>query len=394
MESDLASAIALDLNQIDADQFRTPEKRIGQQLASPIAPLPADEFLPLSQKFSLSPLNDEELSISASELLYSELSDQKELLVKAQQEARDYKLKCEALLSTLTESKKRQREEARAELARANEVRPDEAPKKKPSPEPKPNAVPKPTKAPVPVVQPAAKAAPRPPVPTASVACHSDDDVPAPDPQPVKLDFEFKKPYETLHSILCAYKAKQIIPGSTELPFDLCASMCKEEADNVKKWSPDTCATYHKALISALKLVYPNKVKSWFDKPFLRNPTSTAVYWARVLTRRSEIWQAAADRRAATTLPPPHQEPLKDRIRRRIAERKAERLNSLSVSFRSSKARSFSSPPPKASVSLSSDSDEPSATVIDLSQSPAASSSSNTSPASSDSPPKAAPHPK
>ena len=159
---------------------------------------------------------------------------------------------------------------------------------------------------------------------------------------------------------------------------------------------------FHKPVLAALKLVYPNKVDAWFKKPFLRDPAGAAKYWSKVLVRRSEIWYAAAKRKAAESLPPPFQEPLKDRIRRKIAERKAARVNSLSVSFRrsASKAPLKSLPPEPAGLGLSSDSDEPSAHVIDLSQSPAASSAStpssvsSASSASSNSAPKAAPHPK
>lgn len=389
------------MNRVDGDPFKTPQKHAGIQPDTLNTPSPADEFLPLSQKFSLSPLHDEEVSASASELLYSELTEKNQLLKRAQEEAREYKLKCEALLSSLSESKKRQRDDAKAVNAAASEARPDEAPKKKHSPDNKSDVERPSVPPPVPVAPPTLKPADPKPAVDAPSGCQSDDEVPAPDQRPPQIDFVFQKPYERLHSILCAHKARVIIPGSTELPFDLCALMCKEEAHNVEKWSTQTCVDYHKAVISALGLVYPNKIKSWFDKPFLKNPKSAAKYWCRVLSRRAEIWQAAADREAANSLPPPHQEPLRDRIRRKIAERKAKRINSLSVAFTpsASKSRSVESTP-KPTIGLSSDSDEASATVIDLSQSPAPSAasapscSSSASTVSSDTPPKAAPHPK
>ena len=397
----LASAIAHDLDRIDGDSFRTPPKSNNAQPALADTPFSASEFLPLSQKLSLSPLHDEEVSASASELLYSELTEKSELLKRAQNEAREYKLKCEALLSSLSESKKRQRDDARAARGAAGGTGPDEAPKKKHSPENKLPAEAPPAPSPAPVAPPPMlPAKPKASALEPSVS-HSDDEVPAPHQQPPQIDFEFEKPYERLHSILCAYKARQIMPGSAELPFDLCALMCKEEVENVKHWSTSTCASYHAAVISALGLVYPNKIKSWYDKPFLKSPRGTAKYWCTVLSRRAEIWQVAADRKAANSLPPPHQEPLRDRIRRKIAERKAERINSLSVSFTPSASKSHPvKPARKPSTGLSSDSDEPSATVIDLSQSPAPSSASvpsssaSASSASTDSPPKTAPHPK
>ena len=387
---ELAAQISEDLDREDVDSFVTPTKSVGSEPMAGHEPLSEDAFLPLSQRLSLSPLHDEEVSASASELLYSELSDKKseldqknKLLEEAQQQVREYKLKCDALLSSLSVSKKRVREEPQGRLPEAHA---DAAPRKKPSPE-------HPPKVPTPVPQKVADAA--------TPHNISDDEVPLPSPSPVVLDFKFSKPYERLHSLLCAYKAKQVIPGSTELPFDLCALMCKEEAEAVEKWSRKTCAEFHKPVLAALKLVYPNKVDAWFKKPFLRDPAGAAKYWSKVLVRRSEIWYAAAKRKAAESLPPPFQEPLKDRIRRKIAERKAARVNSLSVSFRRSASKApLKSLPPEPTLGLSSDSDEPSANVIDLSQSPAASSAStpssvsSASSASSNSAPKAAPHPK
>ena len=388
---ELAAQISEDLDREDPDSFVTPTKSVGAEPMDDQEPLSEEAFLPLSQKLSLSPLHDEEVSASASELLYSELSDKKseldqksKLLEEAHEQVREYKLKCEALASSLSASKKRQREEAQGRLPEAHA---DAAPRKKPSPEHAP-------KVPKPVAQKAAD--------VAAPANLSDDEVPPPTPKPVVLDFKFANPYERLQSILCAYKAKQVIPGSDELPFDLCALIVKEEADAVEKWSKRTCSEFHEPVIAALKLVYPNKVDAWFKKPFLCSPTGAAMYWAKVLIRRSEIWSAAAERKAAQSLPPPFQEPLKERIRRKIAERKAARVNSLSVSFRRSASKApVKTPPPKPTgVGMSSDSDEPSAHVIDLSQSPAASSASapscpsSASSASTGSPPKAAPHPK
>ena len=319
--AELAAGISIDLENLDS--FETPEKSSDSFQLEGSEELPDEALFPFSQKLSLTPLHDEEVSASASELLYSELTDKKselnvknKLLQKAQQEIHEYKLKCDALLSTLAESKKRPRETPRTPVPVAEPVLEDEAPKKKPSPTPSCEAKPRSDKPP--------------PGPS------SDDDVPPPAPKAVSSPAPVTcKEYEKLQSILCAYKAKKIIPGSPALPFDLCAIMCKEEADLVSGWAAATCAMYHEALLSALKLVYPNKVKEWFNKPFLRSPLGTAKYWVRVLTRRSEIWQTAAHKAeapaAAAFATPP--ESLKQRIRRRIAERRAVRLNRLQGLF-------------------------------------------------------------
>ena len=285
---ELAAQISEDLDREDANSFVTPTKSVGAEPMDDQEPLSEEAFLPLSQKLSLSPLHDEEVSASASELLYSELSDKKseldqksKLLKEAQEQVRDYKLKCEALMSSLSASKKRQREEAQGRLPEAHA---DAAPRKKPSPEHAP-------KVPKPVAQKAADAA--------APANLSDDEVPPPTPKPVALDFKFANPYERLQSILCAYKAKQVIPGSDELPFDLCALIVKEEADAVEKWSKRTCSEFHEPVIAALKLVYPNKVDAWFEKPFLCSPTGAAKYWSKVLSddRKSGPLQLKGRRR-------------------------------------------------------------------------------------------------
>lgn len=358
----------MDLESQFPDDFATPVKSLAPASADKSDALKDEKLFPFSQKLSLTPLHDEEVSVSASELLSSELSDRKselteknKLLRRAQEEVREYKLKCDALLSTLAESKKRQRDEPRTPGSATTPPSVDEAPKKKPSPPP-------PAKAETPSKEPPA-------------AQLSGDEVPPPAPQPVPPNPpKVCKEYERLQSILCAYKAKTVVPGSSGLPFDICALMCKEEADLVKGWSASTCAMYHKALISALKLVYPNKMEAWYDKPFLRSPLGTAKYWARVVTRRAEIWQIAADKAAAAFATPPESQ--KQRIRRRIAERKAQRLSTLQVACSRSPPRNVLPPPlpaRKARSGLSSDSDEASAAVIDLSQSPPASSSSSAS---------------
>ena len=198
--------------------------------------LDEDSFIPLSQKLSLSPLHDESVAASASELLYADLTEKTRLLELAQKEAKEYKVKCQALKSSLSAAKKRQRPQA-PQVTPVPAVDPDAAPKKRPSPssdDPKVNAAPK--------------------VPSAD---ESDDDVPPPEPpalQPVAK--ERARPFQLLGSILCGYKDEQVVPGSEELPFDLCAELCKEEASEVSAWDPPTCKRMHNAVLSALKLVY------------------------------------------------------------------------------------------------------------------------------------------
>ena len=89
-ESALASALSHDLCQLGENPFQTPDKATSEHRQSPDQLLSPTEFIPLSQKVSFSPMLDESLSASASELLYSELTEKNELLKKAQSEAREY----------------------------------------------------------------------------------------------------------------------------------------------------------------------------------------------------------------------------------------------------------------------------------------------------------------
>ena len=198
--------------------------------------LDEDPFIPLSRKISLSPLHDESVAASASELLYADLTEKTRLLELAQKEAEEYKMKCNALKSSLSAAKKRQRPQA-PPATPVPAVHPDAAPKKRPSPssdEPKADVAPdKPS------------------------ANESDDEVPPPEPPALQpLAKERARPFQLLGSILCGYKDEQVTPGSEELPFDLCAELCKEEASEVSAWDLPTCKRMHEAVLSALKLVY------------------------------------------------------------------------------------------------------------------------------------------
>ena len=330
--------------------------------------LDEDSFVPLGQKLSLSPLHNESVAASASELLYSELTEKTRLLELAKQEAQEFKSKCLALKSSLSAVKKRQRQDAQP-VTPEPAVDPDAAPKKKPSPS---NDEPKAGLAPAELP-----------------ANESDDEVPPPEPpalQPVAK--ECVRPFQLLGSILCGYKDDKVVPGSEELPFDLCAELCKEEASEVSAWDPATCKRMHEAVLSALRLVYPHKKDAWFSRPFLVSPSGAAKYWSRVLMRRCEIWTAAAKKVAAL-----HRESLEQRIRRKINERRMARMKSLSKGALAITPDPYKTPVRKQHPGLSSDSDDDHQPVIDLSQSPAASSSGSSASASV-SPPKAAPHPK
>ena len=110
--------------------------------------LDEEQFFPLSQKISMSPIIDESVAASASELLFSELSEKTKLLKLVQKEAQEYKLKYQALMSANSAARKRQRDMVPPQ-ASASMDSPDEAPKKKHSPDvPKAPDMPEPGKQP------------------------------------------------------------------------------------------------------------------------------------------------------------------------------------------------------------------------------------------------------
>ena len=331
-----------------------------------------ENFLPFSQKDDLPPPIEESVAASASELLFSELTEKTKQLELAKKEALEYKLKYDALMSASSSSKKRQRSAVPPQAAAAA-IEPDEAPKKKPSPD-------------VP------KAPPKHEVPKQSLS-DSDDEVPPPEPPPLAS----KQPaaaandarlFDQLNSVLCAYKDNKIKPGSPELSFEVCAELCREEAESVAAWKPSTRKRMHRAVISALRLVYPHKKDSWFQSPFLLSPSGTAKYWSRVLVRRADIWKTAAE--SAKSL---HRESLQQKIRRKINERRQSRIKSLSRSAAAASNDPFKTPVRASRSVLSSDSDDEPHKVIDLSKSPAEASSKSAGAAAADASPKLAPAP-
>ena len=328
--------------------------------------------IPLAQPNPVLHEDAEALSTSASEILFAELSEKTELLKIAQVKAEEYKSRCDALASKLSASKKRQRDESSSRSAQLNPSA-DVNPKKKASPE---------------TAESTTSVVPPKPLPVGAFAQDSDDDVPMPGSSskspPEKPN---NRLFESLQSILCGYKDKKICPGSKNLPFEICAEMCKEEADEMLKWNLADKRRMHKSVLSAIRLVYPNKKESWYSSQFLLNPAGAAQYWSRVLLRRAEIWRAAANRSAApaSTARP---KSLKEKIREKIAQRRASRIRNLLPPPASAPADDpFKTPIcRKKSVLSSSESDDDERRVIDLSISPSAASASSSDKAKSPSP--------
>ena len=313
---------------------------------------------------------------SASELLLSDLSEKTKLLQIAREEARRYKIKCEALASKIKSSKKRPREPVRASNPASVAVEEDAAPAKKPSPNNKTRLIPYDL--------------------TSGSESSSDDDEVPPPAGPTEKPVATAKPklFLQLNSLLCAYKDGKVKPGSAELPFDICAELCKEEAQAVSLWDSATRKRFHPHIISALRVVYPNKVDSWFKSAFLTSPTGATKYWTKVLTRRAEIWEAAA-RKAAANKQISQIKSLKDKIRAKIEQRRNSRLGFMSAPVpRNSQSDPFRTPERHITLGLSSDSDDSTRAVIDLSASPPTKSVSSSGKTSTESPPKMAPAPK
>ena len=320
------------------------------------------------------------VSASASELLFEDLSEKTRLLKIAEKQAGDYKKKCEALSAELASAKKRNRDAAQID---ANPISDTEAevPRKKRSP-------PESSAASIPAAPPSRPTSKKRPsrkklasragtISGGKTTDNSDDDVPAPGiparPTPAK-----GREFEMLHSVLCAYKDDsntEMVPGSPDLPYELCAELCRDEVDAISRWSKAEKSRFHPAIISALHLVYKNKKPEWFKSKFLSSQDQTAKYWSQVLTRRSEIWDAAAARASAVlanaaiaTIS------LKERIRQKIKERKQGKIAELKVSAPSAGKRSSkgagAAPVSCPGSSSSSDSEVAPPDVVDLSQSP------------------------
>ena len=311
---------------------------------------------------NLIPISDPDLMMeiesvpaSATELLLEGLTEKTELLRIAKQKAllADAKTvqlqkRCSALTSLVAAAKKREREEAARTAHEVAELNP----RKRPSPEVEPALVP--------------SAVPR------VLSPDSDDDVPLPAPAVAAEAAVHDKctKFQQLSSILCAYKDGKVFPGSTNLPFDVCADLVRDEATLALGLSLHEKTRMLPCIRSALRLVYPDKKDAWFESPFLNDPKGAVKYWARVLNRRAEIWDAAAlrilaKRESART------SSLKSRIRDKIAQRKAARLSGLKATPNAA-AYVFKTPDRHNGLSLlSSDSDMDGDNVVDLSGSPA-----------------------
>ena len=314
---------------------------------------------------------------SASELLFADLSEKTRLLKIASDEAHQYKLCCRALRAELATARKRPRDvPIDGSIPSADQLEVVHNPRKRPSPE----------------VLASATANVNPRAPPANA---SDDEVPLPTapkarkPKPATRN----RLFEQLQSVLCGYKDEKIIPGSVELPFSICAALCRDEAAAVKEWGTSKCNLYHKPILSALRLVYPNKRPEWFRSGFLLRSDDAAKYWVKVLDRRAEIWEAAAKR--VENHPAPVERPLslKEKIRKKIAERRELRTGALKSSLRTvGFTNPFKTPASKPAITLSSSGSDND--IVDLSKSPAASSELEKSKSTAPSPPKMAPEPK
>ena len=300
---------------------------------------------------------DESIPASASELLLVGYKEKSELLRVATAQARAYKLRAEALAGLLAASNKRPRVSIEPKDVIPSVEVPTN-PMKKHSPNPPPTKI---------VDQP-------------EIGHDSDDEVPVPLQEPEAAIATQDRSFDHLSSILCAYKDKKIVPGSIDFPFDVCADLCRDEARVVYSWSPADKKRLRPSIISALRLVYPDKKTTWYNNHFLSSENGAATYWARVLKRRAEIWDAAAARLAIGS----HQEAANsvvERIRRKIANRKCKRLSSIASAVPSDNP--YITPERKAfCASLSSsDSDGGGPNTVDLSQSPPTASSVGCTPA-------------
>ena len=130
----------------------------------------------------------------------------------------------------------------------------------------------------------------------------SDDGVPSPEEEAMDNPIA-KQPenlYESLHSILVAYKTGKVNPKAPKSPltFAICADLCEDEVKAAKEWNKATKKRLHPAIISVLRIVFPDKRPDWFHKSFLRVPDGAARYWTKVLERRADLWRAAEAKEA------------------------------------------------------------------------------------------------
>jgi len=283
--------------------------------------------IPLSQApSSISQWSDSAMSMparvaSANSQLMATISKKDKLLTSANREAAEYKKRCEALASQLAISK--QKRKATPPIEASPEESP--SPPKKSKAKAKANVMAKPM-ARAPTL--ANLVGPNTSKSDDDVSVTSDlDEAQLSNSPDESLDDKFKG----LKSIVCAYKLGDIEPSAAKdgITFGVCAEICEEEAKAAHSWSSHERKTYHPMVISALRIIYPDKKESWFNKPFLLSPKGTAIYWTRVLERRAAIWRAAeqnliAAEPSARTTPV---QSLTKRIRAKIKRREEDKIN-------------------------------------------------------------------
>ena len=137
--------------------------------------------------------------------------------------------------------------------------------------------------------------------------------------------------YKGLHSILCAYKDKsnkEVDPRdeSNEITFEVCAELCEEETAETAKWSQSEIVNRHPMIISALKLVYKDKNRKWFEQAFLKSPKGAQKYWIKVLKRRAVIWRESHKKiKLLKAKPVADRKSLSQKLREKISQKKKER---------------------------------------------------------------------
>lgn len=189
----------------------------------------------------------------------------------------------------------------------------------------------------------------------------SDDEIPAPDEIDLSVPAA-KQPqdlFRKLESIVTAYKLGEVNPKSPDCPlgYTACAELCEEEMREWHKWTTQRKAELHSAVVSAIRVVFPDKKPEWFQKAFIKSPVGAADYWYKVIERRALLWRAAEKKQAKERdqKEASGSTSLKSRIRAKIAERKAERVKTLSAS---KGAKKRSSPPAASSRNLYSSDDD------------------------------------
>ena len=199
------------------------------------------------------------------------------------------------------------------------------------------------------------KTAPKTPEANDSKTESSDDEVPVPDLSPEEPEKKTdEKLYNGLQSIICGYKSGAFNPKDPDSPvtFKLCAELAQEEIGIAKEWlkSRKALEKFHPMVLSALRLVYPNKKDEWFQRPFLKSKKGAITYWIKVLERRVEIWSHKANKESEHKAKSQIAS-LTERIRDKIDKRKAQAVSKTESTPNKRKASN-------ATIVISSDSDE------------------------------------